>query len=189
MRKDRTYTDASVIKLMTFEYARAKMSTIGEVSYDCKACFGRAERSTSNKYAQKQNVDANFLLARDIRVENIGRHVKTGLNVSIVTYKQENEDTRLGGANEGKADVLMLYTLGISILLHSHKAIAPSLCLQSRTRAWAIEHNNVAYLNEPDGHVSAEHNCEFPTEMVVEDMRQSPIVLNNLTMISVGSLT
>ena len=37
LRKNRTYTDAVMIKLLTFECAQAKKSTIGEVSYDYKA--------------------------------------------------------------------------------------------------------------------------------------------------------
>ena len=36
LRKNQTYTYATMIKLPTFECAGAKKSTIGEVSYDCK---------------------------------------------------------------------------------------------------------------------------------------------------------
>ena len=39
LRKNRTCMDVAMIKLLTFECARAKKSTIEEVSYDCKACF------------------------------------------------------------------------------------------------------------------------------------------------------
>ena len=36
LRKNRTCTDVAMIKLLTFECARTKKNTIGEVSYDCK---------------------------------------------------------------------------------------------------------------------------------------------------------
>ena len=97
LRKNRTCTDAAMTKLLTFECARAKKSTIGEVSYDCKACFDRVERSQSNIFAQKQNFDGNLLLARDLCVERLRRHVKTGLGVSVNTYQEEEEDPRIGG--------------------------------------------------------------------------------------------
>ena len=45
LRKNRTCTDTTMIKLLIFECARAKKNTIGEVSYDCKACFDRVEHS------------------------------------------------------------------------------------------------------------------------------------------------
>ena len=142
----------------------------------------------SNIYTQKHNVDANLLLARDICVKNIERHVKTVPGVSVVTYKQEKEEPRVGGEIQGKADVPALYTLGISILIHSYKAIASGSCIQNCTRSRAIEHNNVAFSDNTDGHVSAEHNCKFPTEMVLGDIRQNVRVWNNLVMISCGSL-
>ena len=76
-----------MIKLLTFECARAKKSTIGEVSYDCKACVDRVERSQSNILVQKQNIDANLLLARDLCVGRLRRHIKTVLGVSVKTYQ------------------------------------------------------------------------------------------------------
>ena len=53
LRKNRTCTDAAMIKLLTFECTRAKKSTIGEVSHDCKACFNRIEHLQSNRLVQK----------------------------------------------------------------------------------------------------------------------------------------
>jgi hypothetical protein len=188
LRKNRTCTDVAMIKLLTFECARAKKSTIGEVSYDCKACFDRVLISQSNILAQKQNMDANFLLARDLCVERLQRHVKTGLGVSVKTYHEEKEEPRVGGEVQGKADVPALYTLNRYVLLEAHQSIAPGLCLQSCTRARVIEHNNVAYSDDTDGHVSAEHDDDSPTESVIEKMRESAKMWNNLVMISGGSL-
>ena len=56
-------------------------------------------------------------------------------------------------------------------------------------RARAINHNNIAYLDSTDWHVSsAAHDFEFSMEIVVEDMRKSVKVGNNLIMMSGGSL-
>ena len=71
LRKNRTYTDTAMIKLLTFKCARAKKSTVGEFSYDCKAYFNRVEHSQLNILAQKQNIDENLLLARDLCVEKL----------------------------------------------------------------------------------------------------------------------
>ena len=131
------------------------------------------ERSQSNILAQKQNIDANLLLTRDLFVERLRQHVKTGLGVSVRTYHQEKEEPRVGGEVQGKADVPALYTLISSILLESHKSIAPGLYLHSCTMARAIEHNNVTYSDDMDGHVLAEHDSKSPTESVIENMRES----------------
>ena len=92
LRKNQRCTDAAMIKLITFKCTRAKNSTIGEVSYDCKACFDRVECLQLNILAQKQNIDANLLLARDLCVEKLQRHVKTGLGVYVSIYQQEKEE-------------------------------------------------------------------------------------------------
>ena len=81
-----------------------------------------------------------------------------------------------------------LYTLNSSILLKSHKSIAPGLCLHGCKMARTIEHNNVAYSDDMDGHVLAEQNSKSPTESVVKKMRESARNWNNLIMISGGSL-
>ena len=121
-------------------------------------------------------------------MERLRRHVKTGLGVSVNTYQEEKEDLRIGGKVQGKADVPAFYTLNSSFLLEAHKTIAPGLCLHSCTRARAIDHNNMAYSDDADGHVLAEHDDELPTESVIEKMRESEKMWNNLIMISGGSL-
>ena len=83
---------------------------------------------------------------------------------------------------------LALYPLNSSILLESHKYIAPGLYLQSYIRERAIKYNNIAYSNDTDGHVSANHDSKTPMESVIEDMRKSAKILNNLIMILGGSL-
>jgi len=144
---------------------------MGEVSHDCKVCFDQVESSQSNIYAQKQHVGTNLLLAREICVEIIERHFRTGLRVSVLTYKQEKGEQRMECKVQGKADVPLSFTMRNSIILRAHEVIAPDLCLQSCTRAWAIEHNNVAYSEDTYGYISAENNSKTLMEMVMEDMR------------------
>ena len=52
----------------------------------------------------------------------------------------------------------------------------------------AIEHKNVAYSDDKDRHVLAEHSSEVPMESVIEKMRESAKKWDNLVMISGGSL-
>ena len=93
LRKNRTSTDAAMLKLLTFECARIKKSTIGEESYDCKACFDRVLYSQSNIYAAKQNFADNLLITRATCVERVTRHVKTGAGVSSVSHQHEKMTT------------------------------------------------------------------------------------------------
>ena len=91
--------------------------------------------------------------------------------VCVDMSRRKRGTTSVGGV-QGKADIPALYTLISYILLESHRAIAPVLYLQTCIRARAIEHNNVTYSDDMDGHVSAEYNSEFPIERVIEDMRE-----------------
>ena len=52
-RKNRTSIDAAMIKLLSFECARSKRSTIGEIIYDKKACYDRMIPALSNLHARK----------------------------------------------------------------------------------------------------------------------------------------
>ncbi|KAL7524799.1 hypothetical protein ACHAWF_001095 [Thalassiosira exigua] len=52
-RKDRTYIDASMIKLITYENARTMRSTVAEMSHDVRACFDRMIPAQSNIYCQR----------------------------------------------------------------------------------------------------------------------------------------
>ena len=73
------------------------MSTIGEESYDCKACFNRVVYSQSNIYAAKQNFDENLLIARAACVERIVQNVKTGAGISEVSCQNEEGQPQLIG--------------------------------------------------------------------------------------------
>ena len=77
LRKNRICTDAANIKLLVFECTGVNKSIIWEGSYNCKACFDRAERSQSDILVQKESIVANLLLARDLCVEKVQRHVET----------------------------------------------------------------------------------------------------------------
>ena len=70
-RKNRTSIDAAMIKLLTFECARIKRSTIAEVSYDKKACYDRMRIGQSNILGRKQNVCKHLLRARAICVRKM----------------------------------------------------------------------------------------------------------------------
>ena len=97
LRKNRTSTDAAMLKILTFEYARVKNSTIGEESYDCKACFEKVIYCQSNIYPANQNFLDNLLIARAMCVERIARHIKTGAGVSEDSYQNTEGQPQLSG--------------------------------------------------------------------------------------------
>ena len=86
-----------MLKLLTFECARVKKRTIGEESYDCKACFDRVIYSQSNIYAAKQNFSDNVLIARAMCVEWMARHVKSEAGVSEYSYQNIKGQPQLSG--------------------------------------------------------------------------------------------
>ena len=116
--KTRTSTETAMLKLLTFKCARAKKITIGECSYDCKACFDRINKSQSNILAKKQNVADSILQARAICIRRMKKHVKTGLGVSKHTYQQEiTDEHELGGEIQGEGRrVIIIYTKEINTI-------------------------------------------------------------------------
>ena len=188
LQKNRTSTDAEMLKLLTFEYARIKKSTIGEESYECKACVDRVLYSQSNIYAAKQNFADNLLITRATCVEWMTRHVKTGAGVSSVSYQNKEGQPQLTRELLGKADVPALLCQQRSVLLRAHNEIAPGLLLASCTRKRNITHNNISYSDDNDSHVSAPYDHEDPIGCVVSGLKDSGTKWNNLIQITGGAL-
>ena len=177
-----------MIKLLSFECARSKRSTIGEIIYDKKACYDRMIPALSNLHARKQNVAKELVTARAMVVERMKRHVKTGLGVSESYYKNEPGEPTMGGEIQGKADNPCLYGAQSSALLEAHLTIAPGLTLTSCTGKRVIKHNHVSFVDDADGHVSAPGNSENPMGECIENMQQSANAWNQLVDLSGHSL-
>lgn len=88
-RKNRSSIDAAMIKLLMFEAARVKKTTLAATYYDLVANYDRIRASISNLMAQRHMVDKNILRARAMVLERMRRHVKTGLGTSKETYGNE----------------------------------------------------------------------------------------------------
>ena len=78
-----------MLKLLMFECATTKKSTLGEKSYDYKAYFDQVYSSQSNIYASKQNIDKHLPITRAMCVDRIERHVTTGAGVSSQSYNNK----------------------------------------------------------------------------------------------------
>ena len=50
-RANRSSTDAAMLRLCTYENSRMMCMPMGELSYDCKACFDRMYHENSNSLA------------------------------------------------------------------------------------------------------------------------------------------
>ena len=189
-RRDRTSINTSMIKLMQYENARVMKSAMGEINHDCKACFDRMHPSQSNIYAQKHNMEPIILESRAETIKRIRRHVKTGQGVSEETYGQEPGDPMLGGEVQGKGDVPTLFMLQSSVLMSAHESIAPGLHMDSCTKERSIKRNNAGYVDDNDGHVSAEHDTppEQQESVIKERLQRSGQIWNDLFDISGGSL-
>ena len=173
LRKNRTSTDAAMLKILTFEYARVKNSTIGEESYDCKACFDKVIYCQSNIYPANQNFLDNLLIARAMCVERIARHIKTGAGVSEDSYQNTEGQPQLSGELQGKAGVPTLFCNQSSVLPKAHNDITPGLHLNSCTRNQKITHDNIAYSDDNDSCVLAPYGHDDPVGCVVGGLRDS----------------
>ena len=178
LRKNRNSIDAAMIKLLTFEAARAQKTPIGLLYYDCTACYDRMIPDLSNHEMRKRNFDESILKARAAAVKQLKRHVRTGLGVSEEYYSEEAGDFTLQGEVQGKADNPALFTACSSGILHTHSKLAPGLELQSCTGKRAMRRHNVSYVDDNDGNVSSTYNKERPLDDLICKMKLSSKVWN-----------
>ena len=88
-----------------------------------------------------------------------------------MTYNLEKGELTLVAEIHLKVDLSLLFSVLSSIILCAHQASTPGPCLHNFMGAFVIQHNNMADLNESDGHILGQHNCENSIETVVDDMR------------------
>ena len=186
-RKNRTSIDTSAIKLLSYEGSRLMKYSIAEMSHDLKACFDRMHTSQSNIYAQRQNVHPTICTARAKTIEGLRRHAKTGLGISDATYGNEAGEPRIGGEVQGKGDVPSLYLQQSSVILRAHSSIAPGLNLPSCTGKRAISHHSLGYVDDTEGHVSADHDSPHPIVELIAKLSESGQKYCNLQALTGGA--
>jgi len=172
-RKHRQCIDAIMIKLLTFECARIKRSCIAETTHDKRACFDRMRRGLINIHKQKQNVSKNACLSTAKTIRRMKRRVKTCVGVSKMTYQQEKNEAEIDGEIQGKADVPSSYCQQSSIMNRTQKECAPGCLLNSCTMKRSISHHNIMYVDDTDGHVSADHHSNTPIKDAAKKMQAS----------------
>jgi hypothetical protein len=162
-----------MLKLLTMETARLGMRTIAMTQYDEKNCFDRIFRQNSNIVAQKAGVSKHIPEARILVKDNMKRRVKTGLGLTEQTYHQTGGEHTLDGEIQGTDDTPLLFSMLSNVAIQAHKSFTPGLTLESPTLQRQIQHHNIAYVNDADGHVSADYHSEDPTAEATEKMNQS----------------
>ncbi len=187
-RKDRNSIDAAMTKLLTFEAARAKKSTIGMIYYDCVACYDRMLPSLSNIELAKRNFSDEIRKARAAALRGMKRHVRTGLGVSNETYSEDLGDAQIAGEIQGKADNPALFTACSSGILKTHESLAPGLELHGCFRERLMKRNNVSYVDDNDGNVSADYGSDRPLDELIERMKLSSTIWNEVVRYSGQSL-
>ena len=187
-RRNRQSIDAAMLKLLTMETARAGMRTIAMTQYDEKNCFDRIFRQNSNIFAQKAGISKNILTARTLVKDNMKRRVKTGLGITEGTYHQVDGEPTLDGEIQGTADTPLLFSMLSNVAIQAHKSYTPGLTLESPTLQRQIQHHNIAYVDDADGHVSADHNSHDPTTEATQKMNLSAQGWNDVNNLTGGSL-
>jgi hypothetical protein len=190
-RQHRQAIDAAMLKLLTMETARHGRRTIAMTQYDEKNCFDRIFQKNSNVFARKAGMSQNRLKALSLVKDNMKQKVKTGLGITEEAYYQRAGEPRLDGEIHGTADTPLLYSMLSSVAIKAHKSFTPGLSLESPSMAQAIRHHNIAYVDDADGHISADVTSQDPTSKAVTRMHTSSQRwndVNNLTLTG-GSLT
>ncbi len=187
-RQNRQAIDAAMLKLLTMETARAGKRTIAMTQYNEKNCFDRMYRQNSNIFAQKAGISQNILKARTLVKDGMKRQVKTGLGITEGTYQQAVGEPTLDGKIQGTADTPLLFSMLSNVAIQAHKSFTPGLTLENPTLQCEILHHNIAYVDDTDGHVSADYHSKNPTQEAVEKMNTSAQGWNNMNNLTGGSL-
>jgi len=116
------------------------------------------------------------------------RKVKTGLGITEGTYYQRAGEPTPEGEIQGTADTPLLYFMLSSVAIKAHKSFTPGLSLESPTMKRAIKHHNVVYVDDADGHVSADATLQDPTSEAVTRMHISAQGWNDVNNLTGGSL-
>ncbi|KAL7504284.1 hypothetical protein ACHAXN_004116, partial [Cyclotella atomus] len=178
--KNRSSVDAAMLKLLAFECARIKKSTVGITMYNLVAFFDRIKARLSNVIAQRALVDKNILIARATVIERLRYSVKTGLGVSTRTYGQERGERFVDGEVQGKGDVPSLWGNTSDTLLRAHAMGTAGLELCSPDRSRVIKRHNVCFVDDNDGLVSADPDSELPIDEAKSKMQHSAQRWNKL---------
>jgi hypothetical protein len=187
-RQHRQAINATMLKLLTMETTRVGMRMIAMMQYDEKNCFERIFRQNLNIFAQKARISKNILTARTIVKDNMKRQVKTGLGITDGTYQQVEGEPTLDGEIQGTMDTPLLFSILSNVAIQAHKSYTPGLTLESPTLHQEITHHNIAYVDNTDGHVSADYHSEDPIQEVAEKMNISAQGWNNINNLTGGSL-
>jgi hypothetical protein len=156
--------------------------------YGEKNCSDRIYRQHSNIFAQKAGISKEILTAQTIVKDNIKRQVKTGLGITDRTYQQVEGEPTLDGKIQGTADTPLLYSMLSNVTIQAHKSYTPGLTLKSPTLQRQIAHHNIAYVDDTDGHVSADYLSKDPTLEATTKMTKSAQGWNDVNNLTGGSL-
>ena len=172
-RPNRTAHDAAMTKMLTFEFGRYMKATIALFANDQTACFDRMWPELSNVVAYTCGMDKNVLICRAKVIEEMKRHIRTGLGVSKQHYHNNISEPRIIGEIQGKGDVATLWAFMSSMLLLAHSFVWTGLDLPSATgRVGIKKKNNAGYVDDVDTLTgSMEYGAEA-TEQVMNNLEE-----------------
>ena len=93
----------------------------------------------------------------------------------------------LDGKIQGTADTPLLSLMLSSVAIKAHKSFTPGLSLERPTMKCTIIHHNIAFVDDADGHVSADVTSQDPTSEAVTRMHMSAQGWNGVNDLTGGS--
>ena len=94
----------------------------------------------------------------------------------------------IDGEGQGQGDVPQLYNLHCGAILNIHRELAPGLSIHNPTQDRQIDHNNVTYADDNDGHKTSDRGHPEPIRNVVAKLEISSQTWNDLTVLGGGSV-
>ena len=116
--------------------------------------------------------------------------VKTGLGISDGSYKQNPREPGMDWEVQGTTDTPSIFTMQTDVVMKAHKLIPDCLNIDSCDMKRSINHHNIAYADDNDGHATAEesNHQDQAAHEAVSRLQSSAQHWSNLTSLTGGSI-
>jgi hypothetical protein len=185
-RPNRSSIDAVMLKLLTFESARMQRCTLATIQHDMTAHFDRMYPEMTSLPGLKYGVDSNIILCINKTIELLKRNVETALGISDSFYSQHEEEPRLGGMVQGKADVPQWSTQQSDAMLKAHNSLVAGVQIHSPNMQREIKHSSVAFADDTDGQESRPTEDDDAISRVIQNLGHSAQTWSNIVQICGG---
>lgn len=121
-------------------------------------------------------------------IDRLKRKVETSNGVSKEVYKQEPDEPRIGGLVQGNAAVPLLSNMQTDVQVQTLKKMTPGLTIKSPTLSRQIRHHTLGFIDDVDGHQSADPKVTNPRQDVITKAQVTSQCWSTINLICQGSI-